>query len=239
MPYYYYGFDWTYLFIILPCFLLTLWANANVNKTFQKYAKQLSQRRVTGAAAAKEVLHAHGIYNVSIERVSGNLTDHFDPKSNVIRLSSSVYDNTSTAAIGVACHEAGHAVQYASAYFPIRIRTAIIPITNLGSKLAMPLILLGILLSVLGNFSYTLIYLGISCFALSLLFQLITLPVEFNASQRAMQAIARVNILTQQEQIGAKKTLRAAALTYVAAVAVSAAQLLRLILLYGNRRRRN
>lgn len=183
------------------------------------------------------VLSANGVTNVRIERVSGNLTDHFDPKTNVIRLSGSVYDNPSTAAIGVACHEAGHAVQYAQAYFPMKVRAAIIPITNLGSRLAMPLILLGILFSTFGNFSYTLVYIGIACFSLSLLFQLVTLPVEFNASRRAMHAIEDAQILTQQEQQGARKTLRAAAMTYVAAVAVAAAQLLRLVLLFGGRRR--
>ena len=157
----------------------------------------------------------------------------------MIRLSDSVYDNTSTAAIGVACHEAGHAVQYAKHYAPIKLRAAIIPITNFGSKLAMPLILLGILFSFMGNLSYTLVYLGIACFGLSLVFQLVTLPVEFNASHRAVRAISESEILTQQELIGAKKTLKAAAMTYVAATAVALAQLLRLILLFGGRRRRD
>ena len=187
----------------------------------------------------QRVLSANGIAGVRIERVSGNLTDHYDPKTNVIRLSDSVYGSTSTAAIGVACHEAGHAVQYAVHYAPIKLRAAIIPITNFGSKLAMPLILLGIVLSYLGNFSYALVYLGIACFALSLVFQLITLPVEFNASRRAVQAISHTGILTQQELVGAKKTLKAASMTYVAATAVSLAQLLRLIILFGSRRRRN
>jgi Zn-dependent membrane protease YugP len=176
---------------------------------------------------------------VRIERVSGELTDHYDPRANVIRLSDSVYDSTSTAAIGVACHEAGHAVQYAQSYAPIKLRAAIIPITNFGSRLAMPLILLGILLTFLGELSYTLVYLGIGCFALSLVFQLVTLPVEFNASRRAMQAIQEANILTQEEQTGARKTLTAAALTYVAATALALAQLLRLLAIFGNRRRRN
>lgn len=241
MPYYsyYYGFDWTYIVIILPCLLLSLLASARVNSTFKKYANQISIRHITGAQAAQRVLHSCGVQNVRIERISGNLTDHFDPKSNVIRLSDSVYDSTSTAAIGVACHEAGHAVQYAESYFPIKIRAAIIPITNFGSKLAMPLILIGILLSSLGNFSYTLVYVGIACFALSLVFQLVTLPVEFNASRRAMQIIEQTDMLTEDEQRGARKTLSAAAMTYVAAAAVAFAQLLRLILLFGNRRRRD
>jgi len=240
MPYpYYYGFDWTYLVLVLPCLLLSLWASSNVNSTFKKYAKQFSVRRITGAQAAQRVLAANGVRGVRIDRVSGNLTDHFDPKTNVIRLSDSVYDSTSTAAIGVACHEAGHAVQYAVGYAPIKLRAAIIPITNFGSKLAMPLILIGILLSALGNISYTFVYLGIAAFGLSLVFQLVTLPVEFNASRRAMQAIESGNILTEEEQKGARKTLTAAALTYVAATAVALAQLLRLIMIFGGRRRRD
>ena len=239
MPYYYYGFDWTYIFIVLPCFILAMVASSRVNSTFNKYAKQFSTRRITGQEAAQRVLRANSVNNVQITRVKGNLTDHYDPKSNTIRLSESVYDSTSTAAIGVACHEAGHAVQYAQSYFPIKIRSAIIPITNFGSKLAMPLILLGILLGALGNYSFTLVYLGIACFALSLVFQLVTLPVEFNASRRAMDAIEETGMLTDEEQRGARKTLTAAAMTYVAAVAVSAAQLIRLILLFGGRRRNN
>ena len=239
MPYYYYGFDWTYFTLLLPCLLLSLWASANVNSTFKKYAQQNSIRRITGADAAERVLAANGVRGVRIDRVSGNLTDHFDPKTNVIRLSDSVYSSTSTAAIGVACHEAGHAVQYAQNYGPIKLRSAIIPVTNFGSRIAMPLILIGILLSSMGEISYTFIYLGIAAFSLSLVFQLVTLPVEFKASRRAMQAIENANILTEEEQRGARKTLTAAAMTYVAATAVSLAQLLRLILLYGRRRRRD
>ncbi len=236
MPYFY-GFDWTYIYIVLPCLLLSLWASASVNSTFKRYSKQLSSRGITGRDAAICVLETHGIRNVRVERVGGNLTDHFDPKTNVIRLSDSVHNSTSTAAIGVACHEAGHAVQYAQEYFPMKVRAAIIPATNIGSRLAMPLILLGVLFGVGGSYSYTLIYAGIACFSLSLVFQLVTLPVEFNASRRAMQAIADRGILTEQEQKGARKTLTAAAMTYVAAVAVAAAQLLRLVLLFGGRRR--
>lgn len=236
---YYYGFDWTYLVIVLPCILLSLWASAQVNSTFKRYSNQISTRRITGADAAQRVLNANGVWGVRIERVSGNLTDHYDPKRNVIRLSDSVYSSCSTAAIGVACHEAGHAVQYAQNYFPIKIRAAIIPITNFGSKLAMPLILLGLVLSFMANLSFTLVYLGIACFALSLVFQLITLPVEFNASRRAMETIDQAELLTAEERRGAKKTLKAAAMTYVAAVAVALAQLLRLILLFGGRRRRD
>lgn len=233
---YYYGFDWTYLYLVLPCLLLSMWASHNVNSTFKKYSTQYSLRRLTGAEAAQRVLSANGVHGVRIERVSGNLTDHFDPKTNVIRLSDSVYGNTSTAAIGVACHEAGHAVQYAVGYAPIKLRAAIIPLTNFGSKIAIPLILLGIVFSSFGD---TLVTLGIACFSLSLVFQLITLPVEFNASRRAMQAIESANLLTEDEQQGAKKTLKAAAMTYVAATAVALAQLVRLISLFGGRRRRD
>lgn len=232
-------FDWTYLVLVMPCIILSLWASANVNSTFRRYSQETSRRHITAADAAQRVLRANGVFNVSVERVKGNLTDHYDPKANVIRLSDSVHDSTSVAAIGVACHEAGHAVQYAANYAPIKLRTAIIPITNFGSKLAMPLILLGILLSAIAEYNYTLVYLGIGCFALSLVFQLITLPVEFNASRRAMEAISDGDILTEDEKRGARKTLTAAALTYVAATAVSLAQLLRLILLFGGRRRRN
>ena len=236
MPYFY-GFDWTYLVIVLPCILLSLWASSSVKSTFNKYSNQYSIRRITGADAARRVLAHNGVGGVRIERVSGSLTDHYDPTANVIRLSDTVYDSTSTAAIGVACHEAGHAVQYAQNYAPIKLRAAIIPATNIGSKLAMPLILLGLVLTFLEDFSFTLIYLGIACFSLSLVFQLITLPVEFNASRRAIAAIEQGGILTQEEQIGAKKTLKAAAMTYVAATAVALAQLVRLLLVFGRRSR--
>jgi len=238
MPYpFYYGFDWTYLAIVLPCLLIAMLTSANVNRTFKRYSEQLSSRHITGAQAAMRVLQSCGVTNVRIERVSGNLTDHYDPKANVIRLSDSVHDSTSTAAIGVACHEAGHAVQYANNYFPIKIRAVIIPITNIGSKLAMPLILIGLIIPAFADFSYVLVDIGIACFALSMLFQLITLPVEINASRRAMRTIEDTEILTEDEQIGAKKTLRAAALTYVAATIVALAQLFRLIFLFGGRRR--
>lgn len=235
---YYYGFDLTYLVLVLPCIILSLWASMNVKSSFNKYSSKYSSRRITGAQAAQRVLQSNGVSNVQIEKVSGHLTDHFDPRTNVIRLSEQVYDSTSIAAIGVACHEAGHAVQHATQYGPIKLRAAVIPITNIGSRLAMPLILIGILLSYLGNFSYTLVYLGIGCFALTLVFELITLPVEFNASHRAIRAIEEYGILNSDELSGAKKVLKAAALTYIAAAAVTLAQLMRLILLFGNRDRR-
>lgn len=233
MPYYY--FDWTYVVLVLPCVILSLWASANVNSTFRKYSQQFSCRRITGAQAAARVLSANGVTGVQIQRISGNLTDHYDPRTNVIRLSDDVYNSTSTAAIGVACHEAGHAVQYAQSYAPIKLRAAIIPVTNFGSRLAMPLILIGLLLSYMADFSYILIYAGIACFGLSLVFQLVTLPVEFNASRRAMEAIDGAGLLTQEEQKGAGKTLTAAALTYVAATATALAQLLRLLVIFGRR----
>lgn len=240
MPYgYFYGFDWTYLVLILPCMIFSLIASSRVNSTFQKYSQQYSQRRLTGAEAARRVLSHNGVSGVRIERVAGNLTDHYDPRTNVIRLSDSVYDSTSTAAIGVAAHEAGHAVQYAVNYAPIKMRAAIIPLTNFGSRLAMPLILAGILLTFLGEFSTMLVYLGIAAFGLSFVFQLITLPVEFNASRRAIRAIEDAQLLTAEEQKGAEKTLKAAAMTYVAAMAVALAQLVRLIVIFGNRRRRD
>ena len=213
-------FDWTYVVLVLPCLILSLWASSSVNSTFQKYSNQLSRRHITGAQAADRGVRSNGVFGV-------------------LRLSDSVYDSTSTAAIGVACHEAGHAVQYAKNYAPIKFRAALVPITNLGSKLSIPLILIGIALNFLGEFSYFFVYLGIACFGLSVLFQFVTLPVEFNASRRALNAIRDTELLTAEEQKGAQKTLRAAAMTYVAATATALAQLLRLIIRFGGRRRRN
>ena len=233
----YYGFDWTYLVLVLPCVLLSLWASSNVNSTFKKYSQQYSTRRLTGAEAARRVLSANGVHGVRIDRVGGNLTDHFDPKTNVIRLSDSVYDSTSTAAIGVAAHEAGHAVQYAQDYAPIKLRSAIIPLTNFGSKLAMPLILIGLLLSFAEGFSFFFVYLGIACFGLSLVFQLVTLPVEFNASRRAMRCLAGSGTMNEEQLRGSRRVLSAAAMTYVAALAVGILSLLRLLLIFGSHRR--
>ena len=239
MPYfgYYYGIDLTYIVLVLPFVIISLWASYNVNSTIKKYSRQLSMRRITGAQAAHRVLAANGIHNVRIERVAGKLSDHYDPKTNVIRLSDEVHDSTSTAAIGVACHEAGHAVQYAENYGPIKLRAALVPVTNIGSMLAMPLIILGLLLSVFTAYSglYVFVYIGIAAFSLSLIFQLVTLPVEFNASHRALRAIEQGDILNRDELYGASKTLSAAALTYVAATAVSLVQLLRLILIFTRR----
>lgn len=230
-------FDWTYVVLVLPAVILAMWASANVNGTFKKYSTQYSRRGITAAQAARRVLDANGLQHVQIQHVSGNLTDHFDPKANVIRLSDSVYSSTSTAAIGVACHEAGHAVQHAVHYAPIKLRNAIVPITNIGSRLSMPLILLGLILSAASPDLFWLIYAGIACFGLSAVFQLVTLPTEFNASRRALQAIASGNLLYDDEMDGARKTLRAAALTYVAALAVAVTQLLRLVIIFGGRHR--
>ena len=237
MPYYYYGFDPTYVLVLIGA-VICLIASARVKSTFNKYSQYRSASGMTGAQAAQRILNSAGIYDVTIQHVSGNLTDHYDPRTNVIRLSDSVYDNTSTAAIGVACHEAGHAVQYAESYAPIKLRAAIIPVTNIGSKLAMPLILIGLLLSYAADISYFFVYLGIACFGLSLVFQLVTLPVEFNASHRALIAIDEGGLLTEEEQKGARKTLTAAALTYVAATATALAQLLRLLVIFGGNGRR-
>ena len=176
MPYYSYGFDWTYIVLVLPCIILSLWASSSVKNTFARYSKTNSIRRITGAQAAQRVLSHNGVTGVRIERVAGNLTDHYDPRTNVIRLSGSVYDSTSVAAIGVAAHEAGHAVQYARHYAPIKLRAAIIPVTNFGTKIAWPLMLLGVLLSSMSYFGTMFVYLGIAAFGLSLVFQLITLP---------------------------------------------------------------
>lgn len=229
-------FDYTYVVYVLPALLLAMWASSRVNSTFRRYQDQRSRRGVTGADAARAVLDSGGLRDVRIERVSGNLTDHYDPRDNVIRLSDSVYGNTSTAAIGVAAHEAGHALQYAGGYGPIRLRAAIIPVTNIGSRLAVPLVLVGILLTSFGQNYIYIAYAGIACFALSTVFQLVTLPTEYNASRRALVAIESQRILDEDEMEGARKTLSAAALTYVAALAVSLASLLRLLVLVGRRR---
>lgn len=228
--------DYTYIAYVLPAVLFAMWASSKVNSTFRKYSSQYSLRNMTGRDAARAVLDAHGLYNVRIERVAGNLTDHYDPRSNVIRLSDSVYSQTSTAAIGVAAHEAGHAIQHAQGYVPIKLRNAIIPITNLGSKLAMPLILVGLLFAGTGSAMGELAYLGVACFGLSTLFQLLILPTEFDASRRALRAIEGCNILTDTEIAGSRKVLTAAALTYVAGAASAILQLLRILLLTGNRR---
>ena len=230
--------DWTYIVLVLPFMVLSLVASAKVNSSFKKYSEVHSKRGLSAVDAARRVLQANGVTDVAIEQVSGHLTDHFDPKDNVIRLSDSVYGSTSVAAIGVACHEAGHAVQHAVGYVPVKIRTAIVPITNIGSKLSIPLIFIGIALSYLGEFYSYIAYVGVALFSLCVIFQLVTLPTEFNASRRAIKALSENGILDEQELKGAKKVLSAAAMTYVAALAVAVMQLLRLLIIVGNSRRR-
>lgn len=221
---YYYGFDTTYLVLVVPALLIALIAQIQVKSAFSRYARVRCTSGLTGAQAAQRILQANGITDVRIEHISGKLTDHFDPQAKVIRLSDEVY--------GVAAHEAGHAVQYATDYAPIRIRAAIIPATRIGSNLSWPLLIAGLIF----NWS-VLVWAGILLFGLVTVFQLATLPVEFNASRRALAAIESRNLLTDDELRGARSVLRAAAMTYVAALLVSFAQLLRLIILYGNRRR--
>ncbi|MBQ7293104.1 MAG: zinc metallopeptidase [Clostridia bacterium] len=229
-------YDYWYIVLVMPAVLFSIFASIKVNTTFKKYSKVRSSRGITGAEAARRVLDANGLYSVKIERVRGDLTDHYDPRNNTIYLSETVYDNPSAAAIGVASHEAGHAVQHAVGYVPIKIRAAIIPATRFGSMLAFPLILLGLFLEASGMIY--LAYLGVACFGLSTLFQLVTLPTEFNASRRALESIESCGILARDEISSARKVLSAAAMTYVAALAVSLMQLLRLLLIVaGNSRK--
>ena len=218
-------FDYYYILWVLPAVIFAIWASARVSTTFQKYSAQLSHLGLSGSQAARKVLEASGVYQVKIEKTGGSLTDHYDPRTNIIRLSDSVCDRTSTAAIGVAAHEAGHAIQYAQGYLPIKIRNAIIPVTNIGSRLAIPLILIGLLFA--GEGLGNLAYLGVLCFGLSTLFQLLTLPVEFDASRRALRALESTHILTGEELYGARKD--------VAALAVSLTQLFRLLAIVNRR----
>ncbi len=227
-PYFY--FDWTWI-LLIPAMILSMWAQANVNGTFKKYSKVGNRFGYTGADVARRILDMNGLYSVKIERVNGNLTDHFDPRTNVVRLSETTYDSTSVGAIGVAAHEVGHAVQHATGYTAIKIRNAIVPAVNICNMLSMPILILGLFLS------YTLVDLGIILFSATVLFQLITLPVEFNASSRAIKTLEGQNLLTADETAGAKKVLNAAALTYVAAAFSAIMSLLRIILIFGNRRR--
>lgn len=214
---------------ILPALILTLIASMAVKTTYARYAKVHSASGITASAAARRILDANGLSHIRIESIAGNLTDHFDPQAGVIRLSDTVRDSTSIAAIGVAAHECGHAIQYAKQYAPIRIRAAIIPATNISSRLAVPLVLIGSALSFYARGLLALAYAGIILFGICVLFQLITLPVEFNASRRARQVMASEGILSEGEIAGAGKVLNAAAMTYVAALATSVLQLIRLI----------
>ena len=230
----FYGLDWTYILVLIGA-VLSLIASAKVNSTFNKFNKVRSASGMTGAQAAQRILQQNGIYDVAVEHVSGNLSDHYDPTNKVLRLSDSTYSSNSVAAVGVAAHECGHALQHNTGYLPLRIRSAIVPAANLGSKLGIPIILLGVLL----GSNYFLIELGIWVFSLAVLFQIVTLPVEFNASNRAMAMMERYGILSSEELRSTRKVLSVAAMTYVAAAASSILQLLRLILLFGGNRRRD
>lgn len=235
MPFYYY-FDWT-IILLIPAMILSLWAQSNVNGTFKKYSKVYNRFGYTGADVARKILDMNGLYQVKIERINGNLTDHFDPKSNVVRLSDATYSSQSVGAIGVAAHEVGHAIQHAVGYAPIRVRNSIVPVVNLCNMLSMPILLLGVFFAGAGGMFPALIDVGIILFSATVLFQLITLPVEFNASNRALATLQNQNLLDASEIKGASAVLRAAALTYVAAAVSSVMSLLRLILLFGGRRR--
>ncbi len=229
----YYYYDIYYFILTLPVFIISLIISARLKSTFKKYSRVGNMRNITGAQAAEMVLRYYNIQDVRIERINGSLTDCYDPVNKVIKLSDSVFDNPSIAAVGVACHEAGHAAQHAEQYSPIKIRNSILPVCNVGSRLSLPLLILGII------FSFEpLIWVGIAFFALTSVFQFVTLPVEFNASNRALHVIESTGILSLEEKQGAAKVLKMAAMTYVASLAMSLAQLLRLILKFGGNRRR-
>ena len=229
---YFYGFDIYYFILVIPAVIFSLWAQAKVNSTFDQYSRQTTYSRMTGFEAARRILDANGLRHVHIERVAGNLSDHYDPKANVIRLSDRVFNSTSVSAIGVAAHEAGHAVQYATNYAPIKMRTAILPACQIGSTISWPLIFIGFFMN-----SQLMVNFGLVLFASVAVFQFVTLPVELNASNRAVDALAMSGAVTEVELYGVEKVLKAAAMTYVAALAVSLAQLLRLVIRFGGIRR--
>ena len=225
--------DKWYILLVLPALLLSMWAQHKVNSTFRQYSGLHNARGMTGAQAARQILDDHGLHHIAVARTGGELTDHYDPKEQVIRLSNSTYASTSVAAVGVAAHEAGHAVQHATGYAPLRLRTAIVPVTRIGSQISPILLILGLFLG-----WQPLVEFGILLFSLAAVFQLVTLPVEYNASRRALATLSS-GLLNAEETNGAARVLDAAALTYVAALLTSVAQLLRLILLYGGNRRRD
>ncbi len=228
-----YYYNWSYMLFMLPCIILTIVVQASMKSTFNKYGSIHNSRGLTGYEAASRLLSSCGVTGVRIERVSGSYTDHFDPRTNVIRLSDAVYSSTSIAAVGVACHEAGHAVQHAQGYFPNKVRSVILPVANIGSKLSWFFIIAGLVASAM----QPLLYIGIALFSASVLFTVATLPVEFNASSRALKVIRETGMLSSDEYVGAKKTLRAAAMTYVASAATAIMQLLRLLAIAASRNR--
>lgn len=234
-----YGYGFFYdptMILVLIGVVISLWAQFRVSSAFGKFSKVRSHTGMTGAEAAERLLHSQGIYDVTIRQVAGSMTDHYDPRTKTVNLSETVYGATSVAAIGVAAHECGHAMQDADGYAPLNIRSALVPAANIGSMMAWPMILLGLLFGGLGS---PLIQLGILFFTLAVLFQIVTLPVEFNASSRAVRLLDSQGILSGDEVSGTKKVLRAAALTYVAAAAASILQLLRLLILFGGGRNRD
>lgn len=231
MPYYY--FDYTYILVIIGM-VICLGASIRVNSVMKKYSKTGNSTGITGAEAARHILDSEGLYNVQIECLQSESGDHYDPRTNTVRLSYGNYNEATVTSVGVAAHECGHAIQHAKGYSPLNFRTALVPVVNIGSKLGMPLIILGVILS----WNNVLIQIGIWAFSLAVLFQLVTLPVEFNASSRAIAKIDQYNLVSIEENKGCKKVLSAAAMTYVAAAASSALQLLRLILIFGNGGRR-
>lgn len=230
LPYFF--FDYYYIIFVIPAVILSLIVQFKLKSTYAKYSKVGNARRITGAQAANLVLNYYGISDVNIVSVAGTMTDHYDPTQKVIRLSEGVFNSSSIAAVGIACHEAGHAAQHAENYAPIKIRNSILPVCNIGSSLSIPLLIAGIVLSF-----QPLVWIGIGFFAFTTIFQLVTLPVEFNASKRAVNVIESNGLLSFEEKNGAEKVLKAAAMTYVAALAVSLAQLLRLIFRYTGRKR--
>ena len=231
--YYPYYYDPTYI-ILIPAIILTMYAQFKVSSTTNRYFRVRTQRGYTGEQTAREILNANGIYDVTVQHVSGNLTDHYDPRGKVLRLSDATYGQTSVAAVGVAAHECGHAIQHQVGYAPLQIRGALVPVANFGSTIAWPLILLGLFFN--SQMSQVLLNLGILAFSLAVLFQIVTLPVEFNASRRAIKILGESNLLYLDELSGTKKVLTAAALTYVAGAASAILQLLRILILTGGRR---
>jgi hypothetical protein len=232
---YSYSFQMFTYFLVIVCALLSMLASAKVNSTFSKYDRIRSATGLSGAETAEKLLHLAGIYDVRVEHISGRLTDHYDPTAKVLRLSDATYNARSVAAVGVAAHECGHAMQHDEGYVPIRVRASLVPIANFGSKAAIPIILLGCLL----GYNQTLVQIGIFIFSFAVLFQIVTLPVEFDASARAVRLLDEQQILQGKEVGMCKKVLGAAAMTYVAAAAASIVQLLRLIAIFGGGRRRN